>query len=402
MEHYVKATLVLLVLVGLLLGCAPATETPPAPTAEPALPTSTPEQVAAATSTPKPPTATPTPEPPTATPTPEPPTATSTPEPPTATSTPEPPTVTGTPTLAPSDTSTPEPQPEPAVLTGRIFFPVFDEEAEIYNIFSAKVDGSDRQLVATEASQPALNSDGQRIAFRSWKADNRGLFERAVDGGDTWRFDVHFEAARPSFSPDDRYFLFQSREGGEYFAIYRTIDLEHKVLRRETFPIEGEAPVFTPDGQSFVYKGWLGSDNGLIWSNLDGSSPRQLTNELSDTNPAISPDGQSIVFMSQASGNWDIYLMGIDGSRRQQLTVDPAPDGLPTWSPDGKAIAFVSQRSGEDAIWVMPAPGTQEQVDANGDDQRLLFALEGPIDGLVKVDVLNSRGWIEETIDWAP
>lgn len=386
----VKVILFMLAFISLPMGCAPPTEPPPTPTIEPAPATSTPEPVAAATSTARPSTATPTPKPPTATPTR---TVTPTPRPPTATLTPKPPTATSTPTLAPTDTPIPTPQPQPAALTGRIFFPVFEPEVETYNIFSARVDGSDRRLVVAEASQPTLNSNGQRIAFRSWKSDDRGLFERGVDGGDAWRFNVHFEAARPSFSPDDRFFLFQSREGGEYFAIYRTIDLEHRVLRREIFPIQGEAPAFAPDGQSFVYKGWLGSDNGLIASNLDGSSPRQLTQELSDTNPAVSPDGQSIVFMSQSSGNWDIYIMGIDGAGREQLTTDSARDGLPTWSPDGKTIAFISERSGEFEIWAM---------DADGSNQRLLFELGGPIDGIVKIDVQNSRGWIEETIDWAP
>jgi len=274
-----------------------------------------------------------------------------------------------------------------------MYFPVFDPKTETYYIYSASLDGSDRKLVVEEASQPMLSSDGQRIAFRSWKADNRGLIERGIDGGDEWRFDVHFEAARPSYSPDDQIFLFQSREGGEQFAIYRTVDLEHEVLRRETFPIQGEAPAWTPDGNSFIYKGWLANDNGLIFSNLDGSSPRQLTRELSDTNPAVSPDGQTFVFMSEMSGNWDVYIMGIDGSGRTQLTTDPARDGLPTWSPDGKTIAFVSDRSGQWAIWAM---------NPDGSNQRLLFELGGSIDGIVSLDVQNSRGWIEETIDWAP
>jgi hypothetical protein len=41
-------------------------------------------------------------------------------------------------------------------------------------------------------------------------------------------------------------------------------------------------------------------------------------------------------------------------------------------------------------------------MDADGDDQRPLFALEGSIDGVVAIDVRNSRGWLEERIAWGP
>jgi hypothetical protein len=295
-------------------------------------------------------------------------------------------------TSAPTDTPAPVQPPSPEALTGLIVFPVFDPAAGTYNIYCAKPDGRDRRLVVEEASQPTLNSTGDRIAYRSW-AQNRGLFERGIDGSDGWKFDPYGEAARPAFSPDDQTFLFQSREGGEKFAIYRTVGTEYKVLRREAFPVEGEAPAWTRDGVSLVYKGCLGDLCGLYKINIDGSSPQQLTEDLSDTNPAVSPDGRTIAFMSGSDRNWDIYIMRIDGSGRKPLTDDPDADGLPTWSPDGKTIAFVSTRSGQWAMWAM---------DADGGNQRLLFELGGSIDGAVQVDVQNSHGWLEESIDWAP
>lgn len=300
---------------------------------------------------------------------------------------------TPTPSLIPTEAPPPEPIATTVVLTGRIYFPVFDPEEETYNIFSANVDGGDRQLVIAEASQPAVDSSGGRIAFISWKADKRGLMERRIEGGQLWIFDPFFEGARPTFSPDGGTLLFHSREGGEKAAIYRTIGREHEVLRREAHPIQGEVPAWLPNGAQFVYKGCLGNDCGLILSNLDGSFPRQLTPNLSDTNPTVSPDGGTIAFMSQTGGTWDVYTMGVDGSNRRQLTTDPANDGLPTWSPDGGTIAFVSDRGGEWAIWAM---------DADGGDQRRLFELGGSIDGQVWVDVQNSRGWLEESIAWAP
>lgn len=308
-----------------------------------------------------------------------------------------------TPVPAAVESPTPPPLPEyvsrnmpqarnPAPLSGRFFFPVFDAELQTYHIYAADPDGGRWERVVEYASQPDVNFDGQRIVFRSWKHDNRGLIERAVSGGPEWRFNVHFEAARPAFAPDGQMFLFHSREAGEPAAIYRTVGDRYEVLRRESIPIQGQSPAWV-DQNRFVYQGCVGNACGLIVSNLDGSAPQQITQDPGDTNPDVSPDGQQVVFMARRKGNWDIYRVGIDGKNLIQLTTDDADDGLPAWSPDGKMIAFVSNRDGIWELWVM---------DADGDDQRPLFALGGSIDGIVGIDVRNARGWLEERIVWGP
>jgi TolB protein len=175
-------------------------------------------------------------------------------------------------------------------------------------------------------------------------------------------------------------------------AVYHTVGVDHQVLRREGFPIQGESPAWTPDGNRFVYKGCVGGC-GLILSNLDGSFPLQLTQDPSDTNPVVSLNGKTVVFMSRRNGNWDVYAVGIDGAGLTQLTTDTADDSLPTWSPDGKTIDFVSDRDGTWAMWAM---------NANGKNQRHLFDLGGFIDGQVRIDVQNSFGWLEESIAWGP
>jgi TolB protein len=309
-----------------------------------------------------------------------------------ATAVPPTPTVTPTPEPLPEYVSRDLPPARDAVtLPGRLVFPVFDADDGTYHIYSAESDGDDRVLVVADASQPTVSADGQRIAFRSWKADNRGLIERGIEGGDIWRFNTFFEAARPAFAPDEQSFLFHSREGGEVPAIYHTRGLEYEVLRRDGVPIQGESPAWTPDNR-FIYKGCLGADCGLILSNLDGSFPIQLTQDPSDTNPIIAPDGQSVAFMSSRGGNWDVYKVNIDGTGLTQLTTDSTDDGLPAWAPDGETIAFVSDRDGQWSMWAM---------DADGSDQRPLFDLEGSVDGRVQLDVQSSRGWLEERIVWS-
>jgi Tol biopolymer transport system component len=95
--------------------------------------------------------------------------------------------------------------------------------------------------------------------------------------------------------------------------------------------------------------------------------------------------------MSRRGGNWDIYRVGIEGTNLTQLTSDTANDGLPAWSPDGNTVAFLSDRDGIWEIWAMTADGR---------NQRPLFELGGTIDGQVRIDVRNARGWLEERIIW--
>ena len=128
-------------------------------------------------------------------------------------------------------------------------------------------------------------------------------------------------------------------------------------------------------------------------SNVDGSAPVLLTDQPSDTNPEISPDGSTIVFMSERAGNWEIYRMDTDGENLEALTTDSSSDGLPTWSPDGSKIAFVSNRDGEWSVWVM---------NANGSSKRRQFVIDDAIDGIIRHDIANSFGWVEENIVWIP
>lgn len=278
-----------------------------------------------------------------------------------------------------------------SALSGTIYFPIYDPSRGTYDIFRANPNGSGRELVQPEASQVAINSAGDTIAYRSWKQDQRGLITRRLDTTVYWIFVQFFEAASPVFSADDKFFVFHSRQGGEIPAIYRTFGTEHDVLRRESIPIQGEMPALSPDNR-LVYRGCFGNNCGLISINLDGSFPQQLTTFADDTAPSISPDGQTIAFMSKRDGNWEIYTVDIDGQNLQRLTNDPGNDGLPTWSPDGKSLAFVTNRDGEWAIWSMQLNGQQE---------RQLFLLNGSIDGIVQVDTAHSFGWLEEHIVWS-
>lgn len=304
-------------------------------------------------------------------------------------------------------TATPVPLPEYASrnqtlargeerASGRIVFPVYDSERNTYDIYIADIaDGSNRELIQANASQPALSVDGTEIAYRSWQPDQRGLHARTLgeESEEAWRFDSFFEAARPQFSPLDNSLIYYSRTSGREPATYRVIDGIGEVMRRDGFPIQGKSPKWSPDGQQFVYSSCLGGTCGVILSNITGASPKLLTDHPSDTNPEISPDGSTVVFMSERAGNWEIYRVDIDGENLMALTSDKASDGLPTWSPDGSKVAFLSNRDGEWAIWDM---------DSDGTDKRRHFLLNGTIDGIVGHDRANSFGWVEENIDWIP
>ncbi len=389
------------IVVIMLVGCGPSaqptpvsapptmaepTKPPPTkpPTPTPVPPTDTPVPP---TDTPVPPTDTPTPVPPTDTPTPVPPT----PVPPTPT--PVPPTPTELPpTQPPAATATPTPEP---TLEGKIAFPVFDPKRVTYDIFIANADGSGREKIKEEASQPCLSPDGSEITYRSWHPEKRGLIVAHTFGEDIWTISTLHEASRPSVSTAGTVFHARQALDSPVHVYLTHADKGAEVIRwgDQHQPISGESPAWVSE-ERLVYKGSAIGAYGLYLtdSTYDGTGISQLTYELSDTNPEASPDGKKVAFMSQRDGNWEVYVMNIDGSEIERLTNNGDTDGLPIWSPDGQTIAFASDRDGEWAIWAM---------NPDGSNQRMLFPLEGSLHGYVQTQQeYKGGGWEEERLSW--
>jgi hypothetical protein len=323
------------------------------------------------------------------------------------------------------ETRTPEPSPTPPehtptpaatrpagpppTLSGTLFFPVFDTTMQTYHIYRMDLASGEMEKFIEEASQAAVTWDGKRIAWRSWKRDQRGLLSRPMDSPDIWQMITFTEAARPDWAPDNQRFVFPSRQEPDRESrlyLFTGIGREpFNEIQRHGSPIIGRTPVFLPDGR-IVYQGCVENACGLFLMDGDGANPKQITEFEDDTTPAVSPDGLQIAYMSKSSGHWQVNVVNTDGTGQHHLTDDWYWNGLPVWSPDGQHIIFVSTRDenwpdkfvvAENIhfrLWVM---------DADGGNQRPLDDFTFRLDGIpAGVPEHDAWGWIEERLIWRP
>ena len=274
-------------------------------------------------------------------------------------------------------------------------FPIFDPNRGTYDVFIAGIDGSNISRLVDEASQPDIRPDGQMVAFRRWKSDERGLETVDLNSGGISRFTTYLEDSNPAWSRDGGHFAFFSRrESDRQSRLYR-VDINNRdeqELRDGTQPVYGETPSWLPDGR-IVYRSNF-PEKGIAIVNGDGSNMQMIVADDRAAAPAISPDGTSVAFMSQKDGNWEIYSVNINGENLRRLTQVAGNDGLPVWASAGRTIVFVSDRGGAWSAFAM---------NPNGSSQRKLFTLPGSIDGRVAGEPdYASRGWVEERISWVP
>jgi serine/threonine protein kinase/WD40 repeat protein len=131
-------------------------------------------------------------------------------------------------------------------------------------------------------------------------------------------------------------------------------------------------PTLSPDGRSFAYAKSLDGQMDVLFQQLDGSAPLNLTagSPVDDTQPGFSPDGRWIAFRSERDGG-GIYVASVEGGparRVSDLGYNPA------WSPDGREIAVATEgivdpgmRKANSEIWrVEVATGRRRLV--VGDD----------------------------------
>lgn len=283
-------------------------------------------------------------------------------------------------------------------LEGRVAFPVFENGT--YNIYVSNIDGSDRELLVPEASQPDFNTEGSMIAFRSWRHDQRGLFMSPVANIVPWMIQdrAPFESGRPDWASHNENIVFHSFQQPDRRPriYYPTSDGFQPIrdgfegsVRIDLFGVD---PAWMPDG-SIVYARRECASCGLAITDTAGNEKIRLTDNALDEAPQPSPDGSRIAFQSLRDGNWEIYVINSDGSGLRRLTSDPSNDpvrdGLPVWGSDGRTILYVSERGGDWGVWA---------VDADSKNSAKLFSLGGTIDGIP--DPATGLGWTKERISW--
>lgn len=128
-------------------------------------------------------------------------------------------------------------------------------------------------------------------------------------------------------------------------------------------------PSWSPDGRRLVFESRRTGTANLWIIDADGRNLRQLTPTArgEDTHPAWSPDGRTIVFDSDRDGRWTLRTIHPDGTDDRRL-LDPGTDTTgefarhPNWSPDGRRIVFDRRRDGGDTeVWVVDADGSNQR-----------------------------------------
>jgi serine/threonine protein kinase/Tol biopolymer transport system component len=270
----------------------------------------------------------------------------------------------------------------------------------------ARADGTEpRRLVTADgtASWPRWSPDGSRLRFTVVDANGSAILEIAADGSHLHPLLTGWNTPPAeccgSWTPDGRYFVFQSSRGGvadiwamrEAGSLFRRVDHQpvqltsgptstfaplpgtegNQLFVRTILPrgelvrfdaksgefdplfpgpppgVQGTGVDFSRDGKWIAYMSY---PDGSLWrSRPDGSERSQLTYPpLLAYMPRWSPDGSQIAFMGQLPGKpWQLYVVSAQGGVPQQLIPSQHDQADPTWSPDGNSLAFGGQAVAE-------------------------------------------------------
>jgi TolB protein len=191
---------------------------------------------------------------------------------------------------------------------------------------------------------PSWSPDGEMILFDSDRINDDlpggedvfRLYLMQADGTEIQRLlSDDTDGAVGSFSPDERWVVFQSRAGEGEYQIY-TLDLETGLIVRLTHTLARNfRPSWSPDGSQIVFVSERDGQSELYVMNADGTDQRRLTSGGLEhvRGPVWSPDGEWILFNAELEGNTDLYVVNLSGAKIYRLTDHPDEDYHPDWRP---------------------------------------------------------------------
>ncbi len=207
-------------------------------------------------------------------------------------------------------------------------------------------------------TDPAVSSDGRRIAFVSTRDGNEEIYVADAQTGDVRRLTRDLRPdRRPAWAPHGRSLAWQSGPQGAADLYVMRADGEGKRL------VAGGAgddvdPAWSPDGNRIAFSSTRGGTRQLWAVPALGGEPAQLTQTQGRARaPAWAPGGLRIAFALESGAGSDIWTVALANGSTRKLTRGAPWDSRPDWSPRGPHVAFARATGGRSSIWVVGADG---------------------------------------------
>ena len=196
-----------------------------------------------------------------------------------------------------------------------------------------------------------------------------GLHRIGADGGRPEPIRRLEEAADPAISSDgDRLAFVRHVETANWFRV--ELSASGQAEPQPFLPstaLDGRLE-FSPDGKRIVLVSTRSGSSGLWLADADGSNLRMLETPRAPGSPRWSPDGKLIAFdcfPKNASGG-AVFVIDPDGAGARRVSDEDEVASRPSWSLSGEHIYFTSNRGGGHNIWRVNADGSEPRRIAEG------------------------------------
>jgi serine/threonine protein kinase len=206
---------------------------------------------------------------------------------------------------------------------------------------------------------PSLSPDNRFFVYQSRASGKWDIYFQRVGGKNPVNLtkDSADDNTQPALSPDGERVVFRSeRDGGGIFLMGATGE---DVRRLAKFCYN---PAWAPDRQEIVCStGWFWraedtgtSHNGQLFRiNISTGQSRPIPGKIEDARqPSWSPNGYRVAYWGRRqAAQRDIWTVAASGGDPVAVTNDPYMDWNPVWSPDGRYLYFSSDRGGSMNLW---------------------------------------------------
>lgn len=287
------------------------------------------------------------------------------------------------------------------------------ENSSDWQIYIMDCNGDNqRKLVdiIVDCHKPVASNDGGKIAFTTYKDQERKLYIVDRDGEDLRLISSGKpECGGISFSPDDTKILYFKNDNVSDRACNLYInDIKGAYETKITSHGHNYAPSWLLSGAKILFTSSNDSTCGIYSINLDGSERKRLTPEdKSYGYPVPSPDGNYIAMTSCDREGSQIFVMKRDSASIRQLTFSVSPgwwdtgfprkaNENPVWSPSGNKIAYVSHDFEYPNIYTMNPDGLGKKKLTNQVAFYPYWSTEG--EHLIytsgrEIQVMDQNGW---------